>query len=111
MKLLSNTTIMQHITTFYENLGNKDTTMLVGFLTGFIIGINYTPFIAVIVGIVFAIIALILWSILEMFYPNNISLQVNLKPLITIAILILFFMVTSSTTTIDKIRELLHLQN
>ena len=98
---------MEYFKHFYENLGDINTAFLVAFLTGFVIGLTrfgqMNIFVGIIIGIIFAVItSLLLWLIYR-FLPDNVNVSLNLRPLVTIFLLFIFFIVITSAPTISNI--------
>lgn len=91
---------MQYITDFYESLGNKYTVLLIAFITGFVIGasriVGSSVLIGLLVGVVFAVAAGLLVAVLDNINTKNITINIDLAPLITIVLLIILFYVITS---------------
>lgn len=91
---------MEYLKEFYLSLGNKYTVLLIAFLTGFVLGATRFPkaslIIGLLIGIIFAVAAGLIWAFLNKMYPKNINVSLDLAPLITVVLLIIFFVVISS---------------
>jgi predicted PurR-regulated permease PerM len=96
---------MEYVTEFYESLGNRYTVLLIAFITGFAIGVNKfvgsSLLMGLLIGVIFAVAAGLIWAFLNKMYPKNINVSLNLAPLVTIVLLILFFFVVA-TEGVDK---------
>lgn len=98
---------MDLLTGFWENLGNKYTSALIAFLTGFVIGqasfvSNFSVVMGLFVGGVFMIVSLLFSTFLETFLADSLTITINLKSIFTIVLLVLFFYVVISAPSLNK---------
>ena len=86
--------IMNYVTGFLDNLSNTYTTVLIAFLLGYMVGLtklsdNRTLY-SILIGIMFAVIAGIIISFIEIVMPQNITIVISTKLLFTIMLIIAF---------------------
>jgi hypothetical protein len=97
---------MDYIGEFYNNLGNKNTAILIAFLTGFTIGVlkfgGSSAMMGFLIGLVFAVIAGLITGFIHVVLPDTVNVPVRIKPLFTVCLLILFFFVITSSPTLDQ---------
>lgn len=101
---------MNYLTEFYENLGNKYTVLIVAFLTGFAIGatrLGSNMLIGLIVGLVFAVTAGLTVMIINKILPISINVPILIAPLVTIFILIIFFIVMATSSIKFKLKDII----
>jgi hypothetical protein len=101
---------MNYLAEFYENLGNKYTVLVVAFLTGFAIGatrLGSNMLIGLIVGLVFAITAGLAVVIIDKLLPKSINVPLLIAPLVTVCILIVFFIVMATSSIKFNMKDIM----
>lgn len=85
---------MNYVTGFLDNLSNTYTTVLIAFLLGYMVGLtklsDSKTFYSILIGIMFAVIAGIIISFIEIVMPQNITIVISTKLLFTIMLIIAF---------------------
>ena len=85
---------------FWLNLGNRNTSMIIGFLTGYVIGISKLSKGSSLVGLVFGLLLSVFVGIISGFIdfvlPEEITVIINLKSMFTMILLVVFFVMASS---------------
>lgn len=91
---------MNYLSDFWVNLGNQNTTIIIGFLTGYVIGIsklsNNSSMVGIVFGLLFAVFVGMISSFIGFVLPAEITVTLNLKSMFTIVLLVVFFVMVSS---------------
>lgn len=78
---------------FFSNLGNKNTTILLGFLNGFIIGTmklgKSSVLLGLLVGILFAVITGLMNGFIDVVLPHELTIKIGMQTLFTVIMLII----------------------
>ena len=92
---------MNSLTDFWVNLGSMTTTVIIGFLTGYVIGISKLSNGSALVGLVFGLLMAVLVGMVSSFIgyvlPQQITVTINLRSMFTLVLLIVFFVMVSFT--------------
>ena len=98
---------MNYFNGLLNNLSNGYTSVMIGFLIGYIIGVaklgRNSVMLGLLVGFLFAVICGLVNSFIETVLPNNVTISVNVKFIFTLLLIFLFFFVVSSTHHMDRI--------
>jgi hypothetical protein len=98
---------MQYISGFFDYLGNTYTPILVAFLTGFAIGVirigHPKPAIALLLGLLFAVLAAVLVALIEYILPGQVNISLGLKTIFTLLLLLLFFIIVATSMSNSKL--------
>jgi len=98
---------MEYLQGFWNNLGNKYTSALISFLTGFIIGqslfTNRNILMGIFIGLVFLTVSLLISYLFETFTSENITLTINLNSVFTIILLALFFYIVITLPNVSQL--------
>lgn len=90
---------MNYISDFWVNLGSPTTTVIIGFLTGYVIGISKLSNNSALIGLVFGLLMAVLVGMLSSFIgyvlPQQITVSINLRSMFTLVLLIVFFVMVS----------------
>ena len=95
---------MNFLSEFGANLGNRNTAMIIGFLTGYVVGVSKlsknSALIGIVFGLVLAITVGLINSFIDFLFPEEITISISLKSVFkavfTIVLLAVFFFMVSS---------------
>lgn len=96
---------MEFVKGFFDNLGNKHTTILIGFLNGFIIGTmklgKYNVLLGLLVGILFAVFTGLMNGFIEVVLPKELTITVGMQALFTVILIVILVALVSTTSRLD----------
>ena len=95
---------MDFLGEFWSNLGNRNTAMIIGFLTGYVIGVSKLSknnrLIGVVFGLVLAITVGLINSFIDFLFPEEINFTISVKSvfkvIFTLVLLGVFFFFVSA---------------
>lgn len=94
---------------FFDNLGNKHTTILIGFLNGFIIGTmklgKFNVLLGLLVGIMFAVFTGLMNGFIEVVMPPELTIKISMQSLFTLILIVILIALVVSSSRMDIMIE------
>ena len=97
---------MDFIKGFWDNLGNKYTTVLLAFLNGFAVGLKFGRFsvlIGFLIGMIFAVFTSLLVGFFDTVIPQSITITINMRVLMTLTLIATLIFIVKSSMNFDNI--------
>ncbi|QKF94505.1 hypothetical protein QKU48_gp1047 [Fadolivirus algeromassiliense] len=92
---------------FFDNLGNKHTTILIGFLNGFIIGTmklgRFNVLLGLLVGMMFAVFTGLMNGFIDIVLPQELTIKISMQSLFTLILIIILIVLVTSSVRFDSV--------